>query len=121
MVDLRTVRKRAGLTQRELARLTGVGHPNIAAMETGNRTMGYAVAEELAGFLEVDSAQLLVANRLAAMDRAAKTQDAPSVIRAVKTIVEITGEKDIGGDLQRELEDFIASAVRLAQSSTASS
>jgi predicted nucleotidyltransferase len=49
---LRTARQAAGLTQRELARRSGVHQPNIAAYESGRRTPSGAVLQRLFRALE---------------------------------------------------------------------
>lgn len=47
MDDLRTLRMRAGLTQQELARRSGVAQPNIAAYESGRRNLSRAMRDRL--------------------------------------------------------------------------
>jgi len=44
---IRELRQRAGLTQRELAELSGVAQPNIAAYENGSRRPSAAMLERL--------------------------------------------------------------------------
>ncbi len=48
MATVRELRRRAGLSQRELARLSGVAQPNIAAYESGRRTPSPRMLERLA-------------------------------------------------------------------------
>ena len=47
MSDLKTRREAAGLTQAELSALTGVAQPNIAAYESGRRTLSEAMRNRL--------------------------------------------------------------------------
>ena len=56
---LRAYRKRAELTQRELAEKSGVQQPHIAAMESGNRPIGLIAAKKLAMALGVDYRKLV--------------------------------------------------------------
>ena len=56
---LRAYRKRAELTQRELAKKSGVPQPHIAAMESGQRTIGLMAAKKLALALSVDYRKLI--------------------------------------------------------------
>ena len=51
---LRAYRKRLGLTQRELAKKSGIPQPHIAAMESGKRPIGLIAAKKLALALGVD-------------------------------------------------------------------
>jgi DNA-binding XRE family transcriptional regulator len=50
-VTLRIRRENAGLTQAQLARLTGLAVSNISAIENGRRPVGLAVAKKLADAL----------------------------------------------------------------------
>ncbi|MDR3089911.1 MAG: helix-turn-helix transcriptional regulator [Desulfobulbaceae bacterium] len=54
---LRIRRENAGLTQQELSAKTGISQCNIAAMETGLRTIGLSVAKKLAAALDVPVAE----------------------------------------------------------------
>ncbi|HKK34639.1 MAG TPA: helix-turn-helix transcriptional regulator [Desulfomicrobiaceae bacterium] len=51
---LRGFRTREGLTQKELARMTGLKPHHVSEMETGKRLTGKEIAERLAGALDVD-------------------------------------------------------------------
>ena len=53
-VALRGARKREALTQKELARLVGVGQTHISEMEHGKRPIGKDVARRLAKVLKVN-------------------------------------------------------------------
>jgi len=53
-VVLKVTRERRGITQTELARMTGVPQPHISQMERGKRPIGKKTAHQLAKALEVD-------------------------------------------------------------------
>jgi DNA-binding XRE family transcriptional regulator len=53
-VALRGARKRENLTQKELARLVGVGQTHISEMEHGKRPIGKDMARRLAEVLKVN-------------------------------------------------------------------
>jgi ribosome-binding protein aMBF1 (putative translation factor) len=53
-VAVRGGRKKAGLTQKDLARLIGVSQNHISDMEHGKRPIGKEMAKRLAGVLQVD-------------------------------------------------------------------
>lgn len=63
MDDLREARHRAGLTQRELAALTGVAQPNIAAYETGRRRPSSPIEERLRRALRLRPSAVLREHR----------------------------------------------------------
>ena len=56
---LRAYRNRAGLTQMALSKKTDVPQPHIAAMETGQRTIGLAIAKKLALALGINYKKLV--------------------------------------------------------------
>lgn len=56
---LRAYRKRGNLTQRELAKKSGIPQPHIAAMESGKRPIGLTAAKKLALALGVDYRKLV--------------------------------------------------------------
>ena len=56
---LRYYREKAGLSQAELSRKSGVSRPNIVAMELGRRNMGTKVALKLSKYLEIDAEDLI--------------------------------------------------------------
>lgn len=56
---LRAYRKRLGLTQRELAKKSGIPQPHVAAMESGMRPIGLMAAKKLALALGVDYRKLV--------------------------------------------------------------
>jgi len=58
---LRGARYREGLSQKELAKRSGVSQENISRMENGRRPVGERVAEKLAKVLRIDPTLLNVA------------------------------------------------------------
>jgi ribosome-binding protein aMBF1 (putative translation factor) len=58
---LRGARYREGLSQKELARRSGVSQENISRMENGHRPVGDKVAKKLAKVLRIDPALLIAA------------------------------------------------------------
>jgi hypothetical protein len=52
-------RGRAGLSITELAKLTGISHTNISAMEANRRVIGLRVAQKLVKFLNCNYTDLL--------------------------------------------------------------
>ena len=58
-VALRAYRNREGLTQKELAELTGIPQHHISEMENGKRSIGKERAKKLAEALHCDYRQLL--------------------------------------------------------------
>ena len=57
--SLRGVRYREDVTQRQLAKLTGISVQNISAMENGQRPIGKDMAKRLAKVLNTDWRLLL--------------------------------------------------------------
>jgi len=58
-VYLRGIRLREGMTQDELANLTGISRSNISAMEHGKRPIGKETAKKLAAVLRCDYRRFL--------------------------------------------------------------
>lgn len=56
---LRAYRSRAELTQRELAKKSGIPQPHIAAMESGKRPIGLIAAKKLALALGINYRKLV--------------------------------------------------------------
>lgn len=57
---LRGARYREGLSQKELARRTGISQDNISKMENGKRSIGEKTAKTLAAALNVDYKMFLI-------------------------------------------------------------
>lgn len=70
MIELRTERLAAGLSQRELARLSGVAQPNIAAYERGRRKPSAATAQRLRAALSTPTLAGVRARRSALVSAA---------------------------------------------------
>jgi ribosome-binding protein aMBF1 (putative translation factor) len=58
---LRGVRYREGISQKELAKRSGVSQENISRMENGRRPVGDKVAKKLAKVLHIDPSLLIAA------------------------------------------------------------
>ncbi len=111
MKGLRTVRKRAGYSQREVAELVGTSQPNICAYETGERAMSLKIANRVLreiGESDVSGEELVVANRLKAYKRARESGDVPGMFEAAKAVCRI-GERNTltreGAELVDEIVD----------------
>ena len=59
MTKLQKQREKQGMTQRELARETGICHTHIARIETGERKLGWNAAVSLATVLKCMPAELM--------------------------------------------------------------
>jgi DNA-binding XRE family transcriptional regulator len=57
---LRGARYREGMTQKELAKRTGISQENISKMENGQRAVGEKVAKKLSKALHLDIRSLLI-------------------------------------------------------------
>lgn len=58
-MDLRTARKRAGLSQKQLEAKSGIDQPTISRLETGDNTNPtFATVEKLAAALGINPGQL---------------------------------------------------------------
>ncbi len=103
LTGLRDARKSAGLSQRALADLVGTDPANVAGMESAARSMSIKMASRLAEHVDAGSAELVIANRLAAMKKAEENRDPAGVLLAAKSILELAG----GEDLTDEGEKFV--------------
>jgi transcriptional regulator with XRE-family HTH domain len=115
-MELRVARKRKGLTQSDLADLLRVGQPTVAAFETGGRRMGDRFARKAAAVLDESPAQLMIGNRLAAMQRAINRDDAAGVIEAVKTVVgKTTDGMELTSEGEKALDELVQGALAFTQ------
>ncbi len=111
MEGLRTVRKRAGYSQREVAELVGTSQPNICAYESGDRTMSLKIANKVLreiGELNVSGEELVVANRLKAYKRARDAGDVPRMFSAARDVAKIGEGRTLtteGNSLVNEIVD----------------
>lgn len=103
LTGLRDARKRAGLTQDRLADLIGTDRANIAGMESAARTVSLKMGRRLSEHVDVGSAELVIANRLAAMKTAENNRDPAGVLSAAKSIVELANDEE----LSEKGEEFI--------------
>ncbi len=109
-MNLRTARKRAGLTQTALAKRTGLQRPHIAAYESGGKRMSENVSDVLAEELDVDSLELIIGNRKKSLDKALDEEDFAEVLRIASQIVTLA-EKH-GGANEDEVEKFASGVLK---------
>jgi len=119
LVGLKAARTKAGLTQEALADRIGTDRANIAGFESAARTLKFRMAEKLSEHVDVGSAELVIANRLAAMKRAKKERDPAGVILAAKGILEIAGDKDLTPEGEAFLEAVADEALEFVGKSSA--
>ena len=114
VVGMKEARIKAGMTQEALARLVGTDRAVIAGYESAARTLKYRMAEKLSEHLDRDSAELVIANRLAAMRKAKEARDPAAVILAAKGILEIVGNKDLTAEGEAFLDSVTEEALEFA-------
>jgi transcriptional regulator with XRE-family HTH domain len=112
--DLRTARKRAGLTQERLAELVGTDRANIAGLESAARAMSAKMGERLSEHVDVASAELVIANRLAAIKRSKEQGDAAGVLTAAKGIVQIVGDRELTPEGETFIDNIVDGAIEFA-------
>jgi transcriptional regulator with XRE-family HTH domain len=76
---IKALRERAGLTQADLARLTGRHPQTIAAIEHSNKVFSLRLIAQLAHVLGKEPEELITAAAKAAVKRAAKGAIKPAV------------------------------------------
>jgi transcriptional regulator with XRE-family HTH domain len=88
---LRVVRKRAGISQAELARRIGTRQSNIAAYENGAKGMSEKLASRVLKALDEDdspsSVDLVIANRIKAFQQAKKKGDLERMFDSATAVV----------------------------------
>jgi transcriptional regulator with XRE-family HTH domain len=88
---LRVLRKRAGVTQAELAERIGTRQSNIAAYESGGKAMGLKLANRVLEALDEDdnpsSADLVIGNRIKAFQKAKKDGDLESMFDSATAVI----------------------------------
>ncbi len=102
-----------------LADRIGTDRANIAGFENAARPLKFRMAEKLAEHVDIGSAELVIANRLAAMKRAKKERDPAGVILAAKGILEIAGDKDLTPGGEAFLEAVADEALQFVGKSSA--
>ena len=118
LVGLKAARTKAGLTQEALAERIGTDRANIAGFESAARTLKFRMAEKLSEHVDVGSAELVIANRLAAMKRAKTERDPAAVILAAKGILEIAGDKDLAPEGEAFLDAVADEALEFVGKSS---
>ncbi|WP_447587179.1 nucleotidyltransferase domain-containing protein [Cellulomonas persica] len=101
--ELRARRLRLGLTQRELARLSGVAQPVIAAMETGRRSASAVTRSRLDAALSVRPSVVLQRHRAAVRDAVARHRGHDAYVIGSVARGDDTPESDI--DLMITFDD----------------
>ena len=114
-MDLRAARKQRGWSIYDLAESTGVAASNISALETGGRILGQRLASKFARHLDANSAELVIGNRLAAMDRAMKRKDAEGALAAARSMVETTKEMELTNEGEELLDRLVDEALTFAE------
>lgn len=112
--DLRTARKHAGLTQERLAELVGTDRANIAGLESAARAISAKMGDRLAEHVDIPSAELVIANRLAAIKRAKDQDDPHGVLTAAKGIVEIVGDRELTPEGETFIDNIVDGAITFA-------
>jgi transcriptional regulator with XRE-family HTH domain len=89
--DIKSVRKRAGLTQGELAARAGMDRPNLSAIESGRRTMSMKLADRVLEALDEDDSpgaeDLVIANRIRAFQNAKKNGDLERMFDSATAVI----------------------------------
>ncbi len=118
MEGLRTVRKRAGYSQREVAELVGTSQPNICAYETGDRAMSLKIANKVLreiGESDVSGEELVVGNRLLAYKRARESGDVPGMLDAAKAVAKIGERRTLTTEGAELVEEVVDDALEYAE------
>lgn len=119
LTGLRAARKRAGLTQQELANLVGTHRENLSQWESATKGLSFKMAKRLAGHLEdAHPGEMVTANRLSAYKRAKSEGDAAGALLAVKGLIEAVGDEDLNEAGQRFLNDLADDALAFAEKSS---
>jgi transcriptional regulator with XRE-family HTH domain len=113
--DLKAVRKRAGLTQAELAARAGLDRPNLSAIEGGRRTMSVKLANRVLDALDEDdapsAADLVIGNRIKAFQKAKKRGDLGGMFDSATAVIKAgaatPGALPLFEEMIGEIEDAI--------------
>ena len=112
---LRVLRKRAGVTQAELAERIGTRQSNIAAYESGGKTMGLKIANRVLKALDEDdspgAADLVISNRIRAFQLAKKNGDLGRMLDCASAVIKAgsatPGAVSLFEELISDIEDEI--------------
>ena len=113
-MDLRTARNRKGLSQEELAGLTGTDQGTISAVESGTRGVSEKLAQRLGSVLDPSGDELIIENRARAMERAIKSGDRAGVLAAAKTVVKVASRHELTPKGEKYLDDLTDKAIKFA-------
>lgn len=112
--DLRTVRKRRGLTQDELAEQSGVSQGALSAYERGARFITETAAQDLAEALDEDWVKLYVGTTVEKIqeDLEAGNQDPVELLKSATRITQLSRDR-AQEDLTDEQWNVIGSAAKV--------
>ena len=114
LTGLRAARKNAGLSQRELADLIGTDPANVAGMESAARSMSIKMGRKLAEYVDVGSAELVIANRLHAMKKAEDERDPVGVLKAAMDIVKLADSEELSPEGGKFIDAITDRALKFA-------
>jgi transcriptional regulator with XRE-family HTH domain len=114
-MDIRTARKRKGLSQEELASLARTDQGTISAIESGATGVSEKLAQRLGNVLEPSGDELIIGNRALAMERAIKEGDRAGVLTAAKTVVKVASRHKLTPEGEKYLDDLTEKAIKFAQ------
>lgn len=106
---LKNTRESKGITQVELAELSGVSTRMIQNYEAGKHRPRYEVAEKLAAALDVTAAELLGTSGMLIVD--AENKGGAKAARNIRALVDEVVGMFAGGELPKEDMDAYMSAI----------
>jgi transcriptional regulator with XRE-family HTH domain len=121
MEGLRTVRKKAGYSQEELAARIGTSRPNVSAYESGGRTMSLKIANKVLeeiGETEVTGEELVIGNRLLAYKRARESGDVPGMFEAARMVAKIKERVPLTRKGDELVDEIVTDALEYAEKAT---
>lgn len=116
-MDLRETMSKSGLSNEGMATLTGMPSGRIASYKSGGRVMGAKSANKIADAIDADSAELVVGNRRAALQRAMKRGDRQGVYKSMKSMLSVV-EKS-GGVTDEAVDEMLDTAVKFLEATPA--
>ncbi len=117
-MDLRQVMKQTGLSNEGLSSIAGMPSSRVAAYKSGGRTLGSKSANKIADAIDADSAELVVGNRRAALERAMKRGDRQGVYKSMKSMLAVV-EKSGGGVSDEAVDELLNTACKFLEETPA--
>jgi transcriptional regulator with XRE-family HTH domain len=114
LTGLRVARKAAGLTQEQLADLIGTDRANIAGMESAARSMSFKMGKRLAEHVDVGSAEMVIANRLAAMKKAEDGLNPAGMLKAAMDIVKLADSEELSPEGKKFIDAIADRTLKFA-------